>query len=408
MLGWFKKKKKQPADSPEEQESVLPESNVEKNDKSHAPEKVTVIAEEQDAPEESQDHSSAQTDLATAAEFASEEVVKPPPYDSKEVAEDTDQLSPLKEPAHSSPSVFKKLAERLSQTRKSFTHRIDELFLGKKEIDAELFDDLEEILVTADLGIATTQELLESARRQVKRDALSDPQTLKTILKEKIKFLITNHQHSADMVLPEKGPFVVMVVGVNGVGKTTTIGKITKKFQNAGQSVMLVAADTFRAAASSQLKIWGERNDVKVVAHHEGADPSSVVFDALAIAKNEKYDVVLVDTAGRLHTKANLMEELKKIKRVMHKQLEGAPHEILLVIDATTGQNGISQALLFNEAVGITGIALTKLDGTAKGGIVANITRELNTPIRFIGVGEQIDDLRDFDADEFIEALFES
>jgi fused signal recognition particle receptor len=199
-----------------------------------------------------------------------------------------------------------------------------------------------------------------------------------------------------------------MVVGVNGVGKTTTIGKIARKFVLAERSVLLVAADTFRAAAVSQLKIWGQRNDIRVIAQQEGADPSAVVYDAMSVAKSKEYDVVLVDTAGRLHTKVNLMEELKKIKRVMHKQLPGAPHEILLVIDATTGQNGISQAKLFNEAVGVTGIALTKLDGTAKGGIVANITRELNLPIRFIGVGEQVDDLRDFDADEFIEALFAS
>ena len=197
-----------------------------------------------------------------------------------------------------------------------------------------------------------------------------------------------------------------MVVGVNGVGKTTTIGKITKKFLNSGQSVLLAAADTFRAAASSQLKIWGERNNVEVVAQHEGADPSSVVFDAIAVAKNKDYDVVLIDTAGRLHTKAHLMEELKKIKRVIGKQLKGAPHEVLLVIDATTGQNGISQAKMFNEAVGITGVTLTKLDGTAKGGIVINISRELRIPVRFIGVGEQIDDLRDFNSTEFVDALF--
>ena len=304
--------------------------------------------------------------------------------------------------------MFRRLSERLSRTRETFTHQIDQLFLGKKEIDTDLFDDLEEILVTADLGIATTHELLEHARRRVKRDSLSDPQELKSILKEQIKTIIVDHNQPDDLVMPEEGPFVVMVVGVNGVGKTTTIGKIARKFVNSEQSVLLVAADTFRAAAASQLKIWGERNNIEVFAQQEGADPSSVVFDALAVARKKSYDVVLVDTAGRLHTKANLMEELKKIKRVMGKQLQGAPHEILLVIDATTGQNGISQALLFNEAVGITGIALTKLDGTAKGGIVANIAKELKTPIRFIGVGEQVDDLRDFNADEFVEALFES
>ena len=295
---------------------------------------------------------------------------------------------------------------RLTRTRESFTQRIDELFLGKKQIDAALFDELEEILVTADLGIATTMELLEAARRQVKRDSLSDPQQLKHIIKDALKSYLTATNRPADLVMPEQGPFVIMVVGVNGVGKTTTIGKIGAKFKAAGRSVLLVAADTFRAAAISQLKIWGERNTARVIAQHEGADPSSVVFDAMATAVSKGYDVVLIDTAGRLHTRANLMEELKKIKRVITKQLADAPHEVLLVIDATTGQNGISQATLFNEAIGVTGIALTKLDGTAKGGIVANITRELQLPIRFIGVGEQIDDLRDFDADEFIEALF--
>jgi fused signal recognition particle receptor len=198
-----------------------------------------------------------------------------------------------------------------------------------------------------------------------------------------------------------------MVVGVNGVGKTTTIGKIANKFIHSGQSVLLVAGDTFRAAAVAQLQIWGKRNGVEVFSQKEGADPSSVVFDALTRAINTDYDVVLVDTAGRLHTQTNLMEELKKIKRVMGKKLDGAPHETMLVIDATTGQNGISQANLFNEAVGVTGLTLTKLDGTAKGGIVANISRHLQIPIRFIGIGEKMEDLRDFDPDEFIEALFQ-
>ena len=285
---------------------------------------------------------------------------------------------------------------------------MDTLFLGKKVIDTELLDDLEELLITADLGIATTTELLDHARRKVKRKELSDPALLKEVLKEKIRAFITDSTRPAELVMPESGPFVIMVIGVNGVGKTTTIGKIAHKFLSSGQTVMLVAADTFRAAAVAQLQIWGERNKIKVVAHKEGADPSSVVYDALAIAKADNTDVVLVDTAGRLHTQTNLMEELKKIKRVMAKQLPGAPHEVMLVIDATTGQNGISQAKLFNEAVEVTGITLTKLDGTAKGGIVANICRDLKIPIRFIGIGEQLEDLRDFDPDEFIEALFQT
>lgn len=304
-------------------------------------------------------------------------------------------------------SLLTRLSEKLTRTRESFTYQLDTLFLGKKEIDTELLDDLEELLITADLGVETTMEVLDHARRKVKRDKLSDPTSLKDIIKDKIKSFIEDHQAPAELVMPEEGPFVIMVVGVNGVGKTTTIGKVAHKFKQSGRSVLLVAADTFRAAAISQLTIWGERNDIPVLSQQEGTDPSSVVFDALAHAKSKKYDVVLVDTAGRLHTQDNLMQELKKVKRVMNKQLKGAPHEVMLVIDATTGQNGISQAKLFNATVEITGITLTKLDGTAKGGIVANICKELQTPIRFIGVGEQLEDLRDFDSEEFVDALFE-
>jgi len=303
-------------------------------------------------------------------------------------------------------SMFQRLSTRLSMTKESLVYRMDTLFMGSKEIDADLFDELEEILITADLGISTTIELLDDARKRVKRNSLSDPKELRSILKEKLRSFIMESDKPAELVMPKKGPFVIMVVGVNGVGKTTTIGKITKKFKRAGQSVLLVAADTFRAAAVAQLKIWGERNEVDVVHQQEGADPSAVAFDAMDQAVAGGYDVVIVDTAGRLHTQVNLMEELKKIKRVMGKRLKGAPHEILLVLDATTGQNAVSQAKLFDAAVDITGLALTKLDGTAKGGIVASICRELAIPIRFIGIGEQIDDLRDFDADEFIDALF--
>lgn len=342
------------------------------------------------------------------------EVEKPAP--KKEI--DTSQkipVAPVRPPVPkedinepgSKDGFFTRLTEKLAQTRESFTYQLDTLFLGKKEIDADLLDDLEELLITADLGVSTTQEILDHARKKVKRNSLSDPAALKQVIKEKIKSFITDYQQDAELVMPDKGPFVIMVVGVNGVGKTTTIGKVAHKFVNSGQSVLLVAADTFRAAAVSQLKIWGERNNVSVISQHEGADPSSVVFDALAHAEAKDYDVVLVDTAGRLHTQSNLMDELKKIKRVMNKKMAGAPHEVMLVVDATTGQNGISQAKLFDAAVDLTGITLTKLDGTAKGGIVANICKELKTPIRFIGVGEQLEDLRDFDPDEFIEALFQ-
>ena len=285
---------------------------------------------------------------------------------------------------------------------------MDRVFLGKKQIDADLLDELEEILITADLGVKTTMELLDHARSTVKRKELTDPLSLKNVIKEKIQSYITESGPESTLQLPESGPFIIMVVGVNGVGKTTTIGKIARKFIQSGQSVMLVAADTFRAAASQQLSIWGERNNVMVVTREEGADPSSVAFEGMDIALSKKYDVVLVDTAGRLHTQKNLMEELKKIKRVISKKIENAPHEVMLILDATTGQNALSQAKLFNDAVGITGITLTKLDGTAKGGIVINIHRELKIPLRFIGIGEQVDDLKEFDGNEFIEALFQS
>lgn len=313
-----------------------------------------------------------------------------------------------KETGKKKKTLFARLTEKLGKTRETFTYQLDALFLGKKEIDADMLDDLEEILIAADLGVGTTQELLETARRKVKRKEMYDPKSLKETLKVQIKKLITENDRDATLVMPDKGPFVIMVIGVNGVGKTTTIGKIAKKFQQAGNSVLLVAGDTFRAAAVSQLKIWGERASVPVVCHKEGADPSAVVFDALGIAQAKNIDVVLVDTAGRMHTKDNLMEELKKIKRVMGKKLKGAPHEVMLVIDATTGQNGISQARLFDDAIGVTGITLTKLDGTAKGGIVANICKEMKIPIRFIGIGEKTADLRDFDAAEFVDALFHS
>ncbi len=304
--------------------------------------------------------------------------------------------------------LFKRLTKGLEKTRGNLVVRVDELFLGKKVIDPELLDDLEEILITADLGVETTMALVDDARDKVSRKELSDPQILKTVLKEKIKEFLLSSDKPAELVMPEEGPFVIMVVGVNGVGKTTSIGKIANKFVNAGQKVLLVAGDTFRAAAVEQLKIWGQRINVPVIAQEAGADPSSVVFDGIEYAVKRDFDVVIVDTAGRLHTKVNLMEELKKIKRVMGKKISDAPHEIMLVIDATTGQNGISQAREFSKAVDITGLTLTKLDGTAKGGIVVNICREFDIPIRFIGIGEQMDDLRDFDPEEFAEALFGS
>ena len=406
MLGWFKKrkaKKKEVEQSIEEDGSVVEEASLPAED---------VVQEEplqQDQSDSVEEVDTQQTQQEAAPpEESTEESPEEPAEEPAEEPEQAVEQEAKQQPPAKSKSMFKRLTDRLSKTRDSFVYRLDTLFLGKKEIDADLFDDLEEILITADLGVQTTTDILEHARRTVQRKKLSDPAMLKETLKEKLKSYITEATASAELVMPDDGPLVIMMIGVNGVGKTTSIGKIAHKFIQSGQSVMLVAADTFRAAAVAQLKIWGERNNVEVVSQHEGADPSSVVFDALAIAKKKEYDVVLVDTAGRLHTQTNLMEELKKIKRVMKKQLPDAPHEVMLVLDATTGQNGISQAKLFDAAVDITGLTLTKLDGTAKGGIVVNICRELKIPLRFIGIGEQVDDLRDFEPEEFIDALFES
>ena len=302
--------------------------------------------------------------------------------------------------------LFKRLTKKMAKTRGSLVKKVDELFLGKKVIDPELLDDLEEILITADIGAVTTMELVDDAREKLARNELSDPMVLRRTLQEKITEFLVSSDKPAELVMPEQGPFVIMVVGVNGVGKTTTIGKIANKFTENGQKVLLIAADTFRAAAVEQLKIWGERIKVPVIAQETGADPSAVVFDGLEHAESRDFDVIIIDTAGRLHTKVNLMEELKKINRVIGKKIPEAPHEVMLVLDATTGQNGISQTREFSKTVPITGLALTKLDGTAKGGIVVNICREFDIPIRFIGIGEQVDDLRDFDPSEFAKALF--
>jgi fused signal recognition particle receptor len=302
-------------------------------------------------------------------------------------------------------SFFMRLQERLAKTRDSLVSRIDSLFSGRK-IDQDLLDELEEILITSDLGVATTQDLLNTIRDQVSRDELADVGALKAALKDAIFSYLEKLDQSAEMVIPDSGPLVIKVVGVNGVGKTTTIGKIANKFVKAGRSVLLVAGDTFRAAAVEQLKVWGERVGVEVFSQQAGADPSSVVYDAMDYAESNGFDVIIIDTAGRLHTKVNLMEELKKIKRVIGKKIAGAPHEIMLVLDATTGQNSLSQTRLFNEAVGVTGLTLSKLDGTAKGGIVINICHQFNIPVRFIGIGEGLEDLRDFDARQYIDALF--
>jgi fused signal recognition particle receptor len=285
------------------------------------------------------------------------------------------------------------------------TEQLGDLFLGAKEIDDDLLEEIETTLLMADIGVEATTEIIERLTDRVERKQLKDADALKDALKQELGDLLGGVEHP--LQLPEKKPAVILMVGVNGVGKTTTIGKLAKKYQTEGKSVMLAAGDTFRAAAVEQLQVWGERNNVPVVAQHTGADSASVIFDALQSAQSKGVDVLIADTAGRLQNKDNLMQELQKVVRVMQKLDPDAPHEVMLVLDAGTGQNAISQAKQFKESVGVTGITLTKLDGTAKGGIIFAIAKQFGLPIRFIGVGEQVDDLRPFEADEFVHALFD-
>jgi fused signal recognition particle receptor len=306
--------------------------------------------------------------------------------------------------AEEKKGFFQRLKQGLFKTHQSLVNKIDQLVAGKKKIDDHLLEELEEILITSDIGVKTTHKLLHDVNIKVQRKELEDADLLKKNLQEQMLQILSQQESSLN--LSAARPFVIMVIGVNGTGKTTTIGKMAQKFKGGGKSVLLVAADTFRAAAIEQLEIWGQRVGSEIIKQKSGADPSAVVFDGLKAAKSRGTDIVLVDTAGRLHTKVNLMEELKKIKRIMEREIPGAPHEVLLVLDATTGQNSISQAKMFNQTVGVTGIVLTKLDGTAKGGILISISDELKIPLRYIGIGEKVDDLREFNARDFVEALF--
>ena len=298
--------------------------------------------------------------------------------------------------------LFERLKNGLAKTRKGFIGKVESIFTRGK-IDEETIEELEEILITSDVGIHAAQEIVNFLRERVRKGEVRDSGSLRESLKKEMISILGS---SAPVVLFGEKPFVILAVGVNGVGKTTTIGKLASRFTSQGHSVLFAASDTFRAAAIEQLEIWAKRAGAMIVKHQSGSDPAAVAYDAIESAKHKKIDIVIIDTAGRLHTKSPLMEELKKIKRVVEKAMPHAPQEILLVVDATTGQNALRQAQFFNEAIGVTGIALTKLDGTAKGGIVFAIKKELGIPVRLIGVGEGIDDLRDFDPEEFVEALF--
>ncbi|HEY7211761.1 MAG TPA: signal recognition particle-docking protein FtsY [Bryobacteraceae bacterium] len=303
------------------------------------------------------------------------------------------------------PNLLDRLKAGIEKTRSGLVDRLEDVLSGKKEIDAELLEELEYTLITADLGVGTVEEILERIRLNVDRRLTGNAAEIRALIREQL--LETLRASETPVHVVKTPPAVVMLVGINGAGKTTTIGKLAHRFLGEGRKVLLCAADTFRAAAIEQLEVWAERAKVDLIRQKSGADPSAVVFDSLQAAKARGVDYVIIDTAGRLHTKENLMAELEKMRRTCQRVVPGAPHEVWLVLDATTGQNGLEQARKFTESAGVTGIILTKLDGTAKGGVVVAIARELNLPIRFIGVGEKIDDLLPFEPDRFVESLFD-
>jgi len=370
MFGFLRRKNKKPAESAE-----IEDRSVESD---------SVGAESAD---ETMDPAPAESPAQTAAQAA-------PPTDSEADTEATRK------------SMFGRLRDRLGKTRASLTDGMADLLLGKKTIDDDLLEELETRLLTADVGIEATTRIISDLTRRVSRKELNDPEALFNALCDDMVEILRPVEQPL-RIGSDKAPYVILVIGINGAGKTTTIGKLAKRFQQQGKSVMLAAGDTFRAAAVEQLQTWGERNEIAVVAQGTGADSASVIYDAMDSARARGIDIVIADTAGRLHTQSNLMDELIKIKRVMAKLDSSAPHETLLVMDAGFGQNGLVQAQQFNQAMGLSGLVLTKLDGTARGGILFAIAEKLGTPIRFIGVGEGIDDLREFHAEEFVDALLD-
>lgn len=303
---------------------------------------------------------------------------------------------------------FTKLKEGLTKTRDSLIQKVANIVSSRSKIDEELLEEIEESLILGDVGVSTTTKIMLDLKSRIRREKIESTEVLMQIIKDEISSLFIDVQDGEkNYELPgDKKPYVILVVGVNGVGKTTTVGKLAYNFKNKGYNVIIGAADTFRAAANEQLEVWADRAQVKIIQQKSGADPSAVAFDTLKSAQSQNADVVIIDTAGRLHTKVNLMEELKKIKRVMQKVIDYAPNDVLLVLDATTGQNAIQQAKIFGEATGLTGLILTKLDGTAKGGVILAIANELKIPVKFIGVGEKIDDLQPFDKNSFVDVLF--
>ncbi|AZE91812.1 signal recognition particle-docking protein FtsY [Pseudomonas orientalis] len=439
LFGWLRKKPQETVvEQPQVQPEPIPEPIVEAEPAAEAPAPVVLpiaepvlqpVVEAEPAPEPEPEHTPwlelpvAEEPVALVEDVQAEHVTPPIPVappvavvveapPAVEIPAEVPAMvampAVIEEPAvpteTSKAGFFTRLKQGLSKTSASIGEGMASLFLGKKVIDDELLEDIETRLLTADVGVEATAVIIQSLTQKVARKQLTDADALYKSLQAELAAMLKPVE--APLVITPKKPFVILVVGVNGAGKTTTIGKLAKKLQGEGKKVMLAAGDTFRAAAVEQLQVWGERNKIPVIAQHTGADSASVIFDAVQAAKARNIDVLIADTAGRLHTKDNLMEELKKVRRVIGKLDADAPHEVLLVLDAGTGQNAISQAKQFNQTVQLTGLALTKLDGTAKGGVIFALAKQFGLPIRYIGVGEGIDDLRTFEAEPFVQALF--
>ncbi len=401
LFGFFRKKE----DSPTEISDQKDEQNTELETEQFADELLESVTE-LDSVEEVEVVSEVDEFSEETIESVIEEEKAEETFDEmvEEVVEESAETLEQPQEKPKKTGFFARLKSGLSKTRTQLTSGIADLVLGSKQIDDDLLEEIETQLLMADVGVEATRKIIDDLTEKSARKELKDPAALMDRLRELLSEIVA--PCSAPLEITKK-PFVILMVGVNGVGKTTTIGKLAKKYQSEGKSVMLAAGDTFRAAAVEQLQVWGERNNIHVTAQHTGADSASVVFDALQAAQARNVDVLIADTAGRLHTKSNLMDELEKVVRVMQKLDPEAPHETMLVVDAGTGQNALSQAEHFHKAVGLSGISITKLDGTAKGGVIFALADKLSIPIRFIGVGEGIDDLRPFDSQDFIEALFE-
>lgn len=414
MFDFFKRKKKTQETAEAEEQLAEQAQSSEVADPEDTSVEEVAIAEAAVVAEPAADLQPEPEPEKALAEEA-EETPQPEVADEVAVASEAPALSaeltavkdkPLDNQDSKKPGFFARIRQGLSKTRSGLTDGLANLLLGKKEIDEDLLEELETQLIMADVGVEATQSIMQRLTDRVSRKELKDSDALYEALISELQDTLNAVQAPLEIDASHK-PYVILMVGINGVGKTTTIGKLAKQFQNQGKSVMLAAGDTFRAAAVEQLQVWGERNNVPVIAQHTGADSASVLFDALQAAQARKADILIADTAGRLHNKDNLMQELEKVVRVMKKLDDSAPHEVMLVLDAGTGQNAINQAKQFQQAVGVTGLTLTKLDGTAKGGIIFALAQQFGLPVRYIGVGEGIDDLRTFNAEEFTRALFQ-